>query len=221
MSVFTSQKADRRDLSRRIADQAIDDLYSTFSTPHCHSCLERTADAVLLLDSKRGVIYITPQADQLITRLKFPPFTLVPRFTLSSSSDAARFSAFVNGKNADREPLILLTGKRNQDPLLLSCIRLPQPAVKNLSVASYLITLRNPHHYSLPKWHFFIEEFNLTRAEARLCRALADGLTLNDYCANWHVTLNTARSQLRSIFAKTLTHGQSDLLRLIYLFTWM
>jgi DNA-binding CsgD family transcriptional regulator len=217
VNTSTLQKTDRRDVSRRVADRVINDLYKTFSTPLCHICLERTANAVLLLDSERRVMYITSQADQILRQSNIR-FTLMPRFALPSSPNAARFSAFVNGKNAEPGPLILLqSGEKEQDMLLLTCFRLPEPAAANLHVARFLVVLRDSNYYPTRQWRFFTEQFNLTQAEARLCRALADGLTLNDYSSHWHVTLNTARSQLKSVCAKTSTHGQSDLLRLIYL----
>jgi DNA-binding CsgD family transcriptional regulator len=217
--ISTSKKTERHDLPRRIADRALHDLYKTFSTPYCHSCLERTAYAVLLLDSERGVMYVTSQADQIMSRSSIS-FTLIPKFTLPPSHNAVRFANFVNGKNTEAGPLLLLlTGEKNQDMLLLTCFRLPEPAIPDLHAARFLVALRDPNHYPVRQWHFFSEQFNLTQAEARLCRAVADGLTLSDYCANWRVTISTARSQLGSVFAKTDTRRQSDLLRLIYLFT--
>ena len=59
----------------------------------------------------------------------------------------------------------------------------------------------------------------LTPAEARLCRALADGLSLADYCEKYRVSAHTARDALKDVFDKTSTRRQVDLLRLIFLFT--
>ncbi len=49
---MTTPETERRDQPRRITDLITDDLYKTFSTSHCHQCLERMADAALLLDNK-------------------------------------------------------------------------------------------------------------------------------------------------------------------------
>ena len=56
-------RSERRDQARRTTDRAVDDLQKTFSTSHCHSCLERMADGVLLLDNETRVIYATPEVD--------------------------------------------------------------------------------------------------------------------------------------------------------------
>jgi DNA-binding CsgD family transcriptional regulator len=79
-----------------------------------------------------------------------------------------------------------------------------------------LPTLQN---YPSGQWLLFIKQFNLTPTEERLCRAFADGLTLKDYCEKWNVATGTARTQLHILFGKTATHRQSDLLRLIFLFS--
>ena len=212
-------QSERRDQARRTTDRAVDDLQKTFSTSHCHSCLERMADGVLLLDNETRVIYATPEVDQILKRHDLP-LALSPKFTLYQPHHASRFAAFVNGKNREAGPLCLLLGDQNGDgQLLLNCFKLPKPAESGLKTARYMITLRDPNHYPSRQWLLFTQQFNLTPAEARLCRAFADGLTLNDYCEKWTVATSTARSQLHSVFEKTSTHRQCDLLRLIFLFS--
>jgi len=56
--------------------------------------------------------------------------------------------------------------------------------------------------------------FRLSPAEARLWAALARGRRLIDIADEVGVSVHTARVQLRSLFAKTGTHRQADLLRL-------
>lgn len=57
--------------------------------------------------------------------------------------------------------------------------------------------------------------YDLTPAEARLLRALASGLRLQFYAESIGVQASTARSQLKSIFHKTGTTRQAELLSLI------
>lgn len=57
--------------------------------------------------------------------------------------------------------------------------------------------------------------FSLTAAEARLARALAHGMRLEDYAIEHSVRLPTVKSQLRSVFAKTNTARQAELVQLI------
>ena len=57
--------------------------------------------------------------------------------------------------------------------------------------------------------------YNLTRAEKRLCEKLVSGLTLNEAAETLFVSKNTLRSQLRSIFAKTGTNRQTELIQFL------
>ena len=212
-------QSERRDQPRRSVDRTDDFLHKTFSTPHCHSCLERMADGVLLLDSEARVIYATPQVNQLMKR-HHSPFALSPKFTLHHARHAALFAAFVKGNIQEAGPLsLLLEGENAGDKLLLNCVHFPEPAEPDLQATRYMITLCDPNHCPAQQWLLFKKQFNLTPAEARLCRSFADGLTLNDYCEKWKVATSTARSQLHIVFDKTSTHRQSDLLRLIFLFS--
>ena len=55
----------------------------------------------------------------------------------------------------------------------------------------------------------------LTSAEARLASLLASGTSLEDAAAELHISRETARSQLKVVFAKTGTHRQSELVALL------
>ena len=57
--------------------------------------------------------------------------------------------------------------------------------------------------------------FGFTRREAALADALCSGAKVEEYAAEHCVSVNTVRSQLRSIFAKTHTGGQTELIRLL------
>ncbi|MBU1307782.1 MAG: helix-turn-helix transcriptional regulator [Alphaproteobacteria bacterium] len=53
--------------------------------------------------------------------------------------------------------------------------------------------------------------FGLTRAEIALASALTQGVSLNDYAESNHLSRHTVRNQLQSIYSKTDTHRQSQL----------
>ena len=57
--------------------------------------------------------------------------------------------------------------------------------------------------------------FDLTPKEAVLAASLASGMTLKEAAADAHIRINTARSYLDSIFLKTGTHQQSQLVALL------
>lgn len=57
--------------------------------------------------------------------------------------------------------------------------------------------------------------FGLTQAESRLCGQLLSGADLAEAAMRLGVSRNTVRTQLRQVFAKTGTHSQAALMRLI------
>ncbi len=57
--------------------------------------------------------------------------------------------------------------------------------------------------------------FGLTPAESRLATALANGLSLDEASAKLHISRNTSRAHLRSIFSKTGVNQQTQLVSLI------
>jgi DNA-binding CsgD family transcriptional regulator len=57
--------------------------------------------------------------------------------------------------------------------------------------------------------------FGLTRAEAALASALVAGESLADYCQRRGVSINTGKTQLKAVLAKTGTNRQAQLVRLL------
>lgn len=58
--------------------------------------------------------------------------------------------------------------------------------------------------------------FKLTPAEAKLAARLAEGDSLEEAIDSLHVSLGTARNQLKSIFMKTETNRQAELVALLW-----
>jgi DNA-binding CsgD family transcriptional regulator len=57
--------------------------------------------------------------------------------------------------------------------------------------------------------------FNLTPAEARLASRLVAGLSIESVSRQLGIGYETSRTQLKSVFGKTGTHGQSELVALL------
>lgn len=63
-------------------------------------------------------------------------------------------------------------------------------------------------------WEALRTLYGLTRKESDIVNALLQGQSLEDYCAASFVTTNTARTHLKSVYRKTGTNRQSELVRL-------
>jgi DNA-binding CsgD family transcriptional regulator len=55
----------------------------------------------------------------------------------------------------------------------------------------------------------------MTEAEARLTCGLLNGTRVEDYAEHAGISMNTARTHLKAIFAKTETTRQAELVRLL------
>ena len=78
-----------------------------------------------------------------------------------------------------------------------------------------LLSIAHPLLGQPPDINFVAAMLDLTPAEARLASLLAVGLDLTAIAAAQGVSINTVKTQLRSVYAKTDTRRQPELIRLI------
>ncbi|MFN4237689.1 MAG: hypothetical protein ACK4FZ_10690 [Vogesella sp.] len=97
-------------------------------------------------------------------------------------------------------------------PLSRSLLWLPDASWES-TYTRYLLILNDSRQLRVAPASQLRELFDLSPAEARLAHALASGCTLDDYAAANCVSVNTVRSQLRQVLAKTGESRQQDLVR--------
>lgn len=78
-----------------------------------------------------------------------------------------------------------------------------------------LVTLGLPGPGHTIDSEFLQQLFGLSYAEARLVEGLSSGASLRDLADQKGVSINTVRAQLQSVFAKTNTHRQTELVQLM------
>ena len=93
----------------------------------------------------------------------------------------------------------------------------PLPAHKNVigGSASAAVFLFDPTANRTAAITMFVSSYDLSRAEAELAHRLALGDTLEEAATRRGISRNTAKGLLRSIFAKTNTNRQSELVSLL------
>jgi DNA-binding CsgD family transcriptional regulator len=122
------------------------------------------------------------------------------------------------GKGLDSGGAILIAPGGLKRSLQVLVVPLRTRAVqigKDVPVA--VIFISDPDREPVSEACIFAELFGLTPAEARLARILAAGDSLKDAAEQLAVAESTVKSQLKSIFAKTDTSRQSQLVRLVLL----
>lgn len=78
-----------------------------------------------------------------------------------------------------------------------------------------MVLINAPAEVELPDEGLLRQLFEFTPAETRLALGLLSGMTLDEHAENCGVSLATVRTQLRSLFAKTQTRRQAELVRLL------
>ncbi len=78
-----------------------------------------------------------------------------------------------------------------------------------------LVTIAVPDRAVAPSVERLTQTYDLTEAEARVARRLLLGSDIADTAVHLNICRETARTHLRRILAKTGTHRQSELIRLL------
>lgn len=119
------------------------------------------------------------------------------------------------GKASDASDIVRLPRRLKR---ALSALVAPLPMDRKLLLltgASVVIFLFDPDASAPPAMSALRTLYNLTPAEARLLRALVAGDRISDYAERVGISINTANTQLKQVFAKTEVERQSDLIRLV------
>ena len=111
------------------------------------------------------------------------------------------------------EPIIVRRDERI--PLILKPLPLDGPAGSFFLGARLLVTIVDPSVGSMPPPGLLRGMFGMTGAEVRLATYLIAGLNLGQSADASGITSETARGQLKSVFSKTGTRRQAELVALL------
>lgn len=184
--------------------------------------LEIIGDGVILLDGNAQISFSSQSARLILAkvsefidisdgRLRF--VDSASQQLLNATLDKVRAQA--QGETISVNEVLVMARPALKRPLVLSLCALSSAGEE----PRLMLVFRDPDMESTQQWRVFSRHFNLTAQEARLCLALIDGLSINEYSEKFYLSPHTVRTHLKSVFAKTVTRRQSDLLRLIFAFT--
>jgi DNA-binding CsgD family transcriptional regulator len=125
-----------------------------------------------------------------------------------------RAIAIAAGGRADAGDVVRLQ-RRDRPALSLFIAPLCGPSQASLAAgAAALLVVHDPETQRPPAISALAKLLQLSRAEARLLAALLEGERIADYAERAGISADTARTQLKQLFAKTDTNHQSELTRL-------
>jgi DNA-binding CsgD family transcriptional regulator len=78
-----------------------------------------------------------------------------------------------------------------------------------------LLLIGHPDHRRIASVEQLMQIFQLSPAESRLARAIAQGLELEKFALDQGIKMTTVRSQVAAIYTKTSVRRQADLVRLV------
>jgi DNA-binding CsgD family transcriptional regulator len=192
----------------RLGEAALQKQISIETLNHCGT-------AVFLVTAHRQIIYTNQHAEALLKRgVGLRCFK--GRLTATDRTDAVRLADLIlracNGNHHEpTDGLVVLSGKQ----VSLSALIAPFHFVWAGHPSAGAIVLVRDTAAPITAEKSLQALFSLTPTESRIAQALADGRSLADIAAIHNATLNTVRKQLKSIFDKTGTNRQAQLVTTI------
>lgn len=175
----------------------------------------RLAYGLLLINDRGRVLYANSEAERLLRTGRIA-CRKGGRLTARRPSAHCQLTSFLDGLALLREPTAVQL--LDYDGAALKLIGSPLPARRQdfaclRPIARSVVFIFDEASRSPPPMRLIAQLYRLTPAERRLAEALLSGESLTDYSERMGLTRNTLKTQLRSLFAKTDTARQSDLVR--------
>ncbi len=188
------------------------------TTQHPTLAFERVASAVVVLARDRRVLLANPAAETLFlqcgnTLVKFG------RLCAANAAQTALLERALRGCSSHRlDKDVALSVRLAGEPGSGVVARIaPCPAsAPKASMAAAIVFLSQEKRSALDLPGVMATLYKLSPAEVQLVVALAEGLTPEAFAESRSVSLSTVRTQMRSVFAKTGSRSQADLMRLVY-----
>jgi DNA-binding CsgD family transcriptional regulator/PAS domain-containing protein len=183
--------------------------------------LDRFPSGVILLDKDSRIVFTNRSADQILAQQDGIRVDRGrPRLDSGQDREFQRLLAEVAQTRAQRGhahgrtlSIVRPSGRRSYASMLGPLLA-PPPGT-NLREAAAILFVSDPEGSQISASEVLEGLYDLTPAEADLVRLLAEGRSLEEVAAQRGVTMNTARSQLKQVFAKTETRRQGELVRLV------
>jgi DNA-binding CsgD family transcriptional regulator len=194
----------------------------TLPSPHTDKVLDCFELAVLIVDERLHLGYVNQTAESLLAR-RDGLQSVGGRLAGSLANDTAQLGRLArrllrrqsdsNANSFDKLVGVTLTRPSSLRPLELAAKALSEPTADG--VGEVVLFVNDPDRGVQGNGGLLQSFYHLTRAESRLAVLIMNGHTLESSAQRLAVTKETVRKQIQSIFYKTGTHRQSELVRLL------
>lgn len=184
--------------------------------------IDRFPTGLLLLDVRGHVMRMNRGAEQILEqddglslddgalRASDPAENTRLREALTAVTEG---TAVAGGRDGSVLAVSRRSGRRGF-PLVVAPLRAPRDATTQADAVA-VVYVSDLELGVVRRREALRELYGLTEAESRLVELLCQGFSLEEAADARGVTMNTARSQLKQVFAKTSTSRQSELVRLV------
>lgn len=183
--------------------------------------LETLTDAVMVLAADGTVLLANSAADRLLAQRTYPQVRF-GRLRVQAGNQSAQLERALGNcarcrMDAPESFVVRLAGEPGSGVI---AHLVPPPAgwpvgPKAAAIAFILVETRA----ELGAGDMLKTLYGLSQSEVALVLALSEGLTPEAYGEVRRVSMNTVRTQLKSVFHKTTVRRQADLMRLVYSIT--
>jgi DNA-binding CsgD family transcriptional regulator/PAS domain-containing protein len=176
--------------------------------------LDRLAVAVILVDPKQRIVHANAAAEEFLSEGEtLSSVHGVLTASGSRNNDSLRLATQTSNLDAKSLPLEAADGRFMVATVLPLTNGLREAYGKPLS-ASAAVFVHNQPSMDESLTATLATVFGLTGAEARILAALLEGTSISEIAQRYQISVNTVRTHLQRLFAKTNTNRQSDLIRL-------
>jgi DNA-binding CsgD family transcriptional regulator len=203
-------------LSRRLASAAaVANMLSLARADVALEAFQMSGTAVFLLDRKSNVLRANAAADQLLgVDIKVRQKRLVSfDRDATAALDRSLHQLMWSQSGSSLMPPVVLP-RRELHPVLAYPVRVASVTTDALAACQAIVVFVDLNARSCPPQEHLRRSFRLTTAESRLARRLAIGLPLELAADQLGISKETARVQLRALFAKMGVCRQADLVAL-------
>jgi DNA-binding CsgD family transcriptional regulator len=184
--------------------------------------LDQLQRAVLVTDADAVVLYANGRAAELLRRGD-ALVLVVGRLSLTSRRADTALGRFLGLSDSEgalaHEPLVLNVPRSNGLPSYQLLATRLEGAERPMEGPSqrFLFFLYEPHASRAVSTRILVQLYGLSAAEARLASKLFQCCSLQETARSLNISLGTAKTHLKHIFAKCEVRSQAELLQLLAL----
>lgn len=124
-------------------------------------------------------------------------------------------SATACAEGIDAERIMIIARRSGAEPYLVSICPLRDPDCDiDARFRGAIVYALDPENTSVISTNGLAKLYGLTRSEATVCALLVDGMSTEDVAELRSVTVETVRSQVKSLMRKTRTNARIELIKL-------